>query len=552
VARPVIVAVCRDPDVLAEVEHELEKRYAIDYELRFGGDRDAGVELLRTLAAEQRAVALVIAGEGLGEASSMDVFTAARATFPSARRALLVTAWDRPVQASVLRAATQGSIDVWLVRPTAAGLIEEFHHGVADALYSWSSVNRPFELVRLVGAASSRRSHELHDLLARNRVPFGYYDVASADARRLLEEWGVSGDRLPVLAIGERNVLVQPSLAALAGALGAETRPRLGRYDLVVIGAGPAGLAAAVSAASEGLATLVLEREAIGGQAGTSSWIRNYLGFPMGISGSELALRAFHQSLLFGVEFVFANPAVGLDVGGPEQVISLADGGEVRSRSVVIASGMRYRRLGVPELEARIGVGVYYGAATTEAQAVAGLDVCVVGGGNSAGQAALKLAQHARHVTVLVRGSSLAESMSNYLIRDLERAPQVEVRFNVEVVGGEGEPMLRTITLCDVTSGDEETVPTSALFVLIGGEPATDWMPPSITLDRWGYILTGADVERPSGTAKPTQFETAVPSVYAVGDVRHGSTKRVASAVGEGSECIRQVYQQRAGAPTQR
>jgi thioredoxin reductase (NADPH) len=545
-ARPVIVAVCSDPEALADVKHELSKRYGVDYELRFGGDRAAGVELLRTLAAEQRDVALAIAGEGLGEASGMEVLTEARATTSGARRALLVGTWDRPVQSSVLRAATRGFIDLWLVRPTAAGLIEEFHHGVGEALYSWSSVNRPFEWVRLVGAALSRRSHEIHDLLARNRVPFGYYDVANADGRRLLEDWGVPSDRLPVVSIGDRDVLVQPSLGALARALGAETRPRLGLYDVVVIGAGPAGLAAAVSAAAEGLHTVVLEREAIGGQAGTSSWIRNYLGFPMGISGAELALRAFHQSLLFGVEFVFANPAVGLDIGGCERVISLADGAEVRGRSVVIASGMRYRRLGVPDLEERIGLGVFYGAATTEAQAVAGLDVCVVGGGNSAGQAALKLAQHAKRVSLLVREPSLAESMSHYLIRDLERTPAIAVRSNVEVVDADGETTLRKITLRDLTSGHEETVPTSAVFVLIGGEPATEWLPPSVTLDRWGCILTGADAERPTATTKPTEFETAVPSVYAVGDVRHGSTRRVAAAVGEGSECIRLLYQQRA------
>jgi thioredoxin reductase (NADPH) len=539
--RPVIVAVCEDPTVLAQVEHELTKRYAADYELRCVAGQAAGVDLVRSLAADQREVALVIAGEAMLEGTSLDVLTETRAVSPGTRRALLVRAWDRPVQASVLHTATLGFIDSWLVMPSAVGLVEEFHHGVGDALYSWSSVNRPFEWVRLVGAAWSRRSHEIRDLLARNRVPFGFYDVADADGRRLLDEWGVPGDRLPVLAIGERDVLVQPSLSALARALGVETRPRPTLYDLVVIGAGPAGLAAAVSAASEGLRTLVLEREAIGGQAGTSSWIRNYLGFPMGISGGELALRAFQQSLLFGVEFVFANPAVGIGVDGRERVIGLSDGGEARSRSVVIASGVSYRRLGIPELEERIGVGVYYGAATTEAEAVTGLDVCVVGGGNSAGQAALKLAQHAKHVCVLVRGPSLAESMSDYLIRELE---QVDVRVNVEVVGADGETRLRTITVRDITSGHKEDVPTSALFVLIGAAPETDWLPPSIARDRWGYLLTGADVELPVGTPKPTVFETSLPGVFAAGDVRHGSIKRVASAVGEGSECIRVVYQQ--------
>jgi thioredoxin reductase (NADPH) len=547
-SRPVIVCVDNDPTALALVEHELSKRYGVDYEIRSETSAETARELIRSLVAEECDLALVIVDASTSETTGTGLLADARAVSPSTRRALLVMPGYRPIPAAVLHAATLGTIHCWLVKPIATGLVEEFHHSVTDALYGWSSEQRPFELVRVVGAAWSRRTHEIRDLLARNRVPFGFYDVASDEGQQMLHEFGVSSDRLPVVAIGDRDVLVQPSFNALAAALGGETRPRSTLYDVVVVGAGPAGLAAAVSASSEGLRTVVLEPEAIGGQAGTSSLIRNYLGFPMGISGAELALRAFHQAMLFGTEFVFANLAVGLAVDGDERVVTLSEGGEVRGRSVVIASGASWRRLGIPSVEARIGAGVYYGAATTEAEAMAGLDVCVVGGGNSAGQAALKLAQHAKHVTMLVRGPTLAESMSDYLVRELERAPDIDVRFNTAVVGCHGDPSLEALELRDITSGADKLLATRALFVLIGAVPATDWLPPSIMRDRWGYVLTGADVER-ANTRSLSLFETAVPRVFGVGDVRYGSTKRVASAVGEGSVCIRFVHEQLAAIP---
>ena len=313
---------------------------------------------------------------------------------------------------------------------------------------------------------------------------------------------------------------------------------------MLIVGAGPAGLAAAVYGASEGLRTAVLEREAFGGQAGTSSLIRNYPGFPWGVSGVELAWRAYQQAWTFGTQFVYGNPATVLADSGGLYVLGLEDGSEVRGRAVIIATGASYRRLAVPGLEALVGAGVFYGAATVQAQAMAGRHAVVVGGGNSAGQAALHLSKYARQVSVLVRSSSLAASMSDYLIREIDAAPNVEVRYGVEVVGGGGDGRLEHLRLRDRFSGGVDSLPAAGLFVLIGAEPFTEWLPDRLGRDRWGYVLTGADAGEPWPLERaPLPLETTMPGAFAVGDVRHGSVKRVASAVGEGSMCIHQVHQ---------
>jgi thioredoxin reductase (NADPH) len=345
-------------------------------------------------------------------------------------------------------------------------------------------------------------------------------------------------------------VLVDPANAEVAKALGLDMRPAGHVYDVVIVGAGPAGLAAAVYAASEGLRTALLEREAFGGQAGTTSRIRNYLGFPDGVSGAELAQRAYQQAWVFGTHLVYGNPATSLANDRDLLVVGLQDGSQAQARAVVIASGMSYRRLGVPELEGLVGAGVFYGAGTIEAQAIAGKPAFVVGGGNSAGQAALHLSKYARQVTILIRSQSLAASMSDYLIRQIDATPNVDVRYRCEVAGGGGSGHVEQLLLRNHDSGETELVPAAGLFVLIGAQPFTGWLPEAIRRDQWGFILTGPDTGQDWPLQRaPFLLETTTPGVFAVGDVRHGSLKRMASAVGDGSTAIRLIHDYLALAP---
>jgi thioredoxin reductase (NADPH) len=434
-------------------------------------------------------------------------------------------------------------------------LDERFHRVITEQLDEWARSNLPgSEPVRVVGEAWAARSHELREMLGRNGIPFGFYPADGREGQHLLEEAGAGGAALPAVVLFDGRVLADPSNAEVAEALGVQTRPGGGRYDVTVIGAGPAGLAAAVYAASEGLSTVVLEPEAIGGQAGTSSLIRNYLGFPTGVSGADLAVRAYTQAWNFGAEYVYGNPATELRPEGSELVVTVADESEVRSRAVVIATGMAYRRLGIPALDALTGAGVFYGAAATEARAMKDSEVYVVGGANSAGQAAVHLARYAAQVTVLIRGRSLADSMSEYLIREIESAPNIAVRRRVAVTGGTGQSRLESLTLTDLESGAAETVDAVALFVLIGAEPRTQWLPHAVRRDQSGFVLTGTDLldgGRPDEAwplrRLPMFLESSLPGVFAVGDVRHRSVKRVASAVGEGSIAIRLVHDHLSG-----
>jgi thioredoxin reductase (NADPH) len=444
----------------------------------------------------------------------------------------------------VQRATALGQIDFSILKGWVTPE-EWLYPQVQAALSAWTTANRPHhEVVRIVGERWSPGSHQLRDALTRNTVPFGFYPVDTEEGRRLVDQYGVDVARLPAAIFHDGLVLHQPTLVDAAAALGVHTRPSSEVYELAIVGSGPAGLAAAVYGASEGLQTLLMECQSIGGQSGSSSLIRNYLGFPRGLSGGELTFRAWEQVLLFGAQFAFTAPATGLSAHDDERVITLTDGGELRARAVIIATGVAYRRLGIPTLDRLVGAGVFYGAAGVEAPAMAGEAVYVIGGANSAGQAALHLAKFAARVTILVRGPSLAAGMSDYLVRQIEATRNVEVRLQTRVVDGRGSRRLEGLVLENSATGQREEVPAAAVFVLIGAEPRTDWLRDILARDERGYILTGDDVPAAQWRLerRALAFETSLPGVFAVGDVRHGSIKRVAEAVGEGSVAVGSVH----------
>jgi thioredoxin reductase (NADPH) len=545
-AKPVVL-LAAGSQTRGRVEAELRKRYGADYRVITTGSAKEALEALGKLRDGQGQVSLVLAGQWLQDAIGTELLARVRQLDPAARRVLLITWGDQASMDAVVQATILGDLDAYVVRPGTPP-DEVFHRSVTEQLGEWARSNLPgIEVVRVVGEEWAARSHELRELLGRNGVPFSFHPADSPEGQRLLEQG--SGKALPTVVMFDGRVLADPSNAEVAEALGVPTKPGSGRYDVTVIGAGPAGLAAAVYGASEGLSTVVVEPEAIGGQAGTSSLIRNYLGFPSGVSGGDLAVRAYTQALSFGAEYVYGNPAASLRPEGSELVVTVADGTEVRSRAVVVASGMAYRRLGIPALDALTGAGVFYGAAASEAKALQGSEVFVVGGANSAGQAAVHLAKYAAQVTLLVRGRSLADSMSEYLIREIDAAPNIAVRCRVAVTGGAGQNRLESLTLTDLESSATETVRAGALFVLIGAEPRTQWLPDTVRRDRPGFVITGTDLlddGRPAGDwplrRLPMFLESSLPGVFAVGDVRYGSVKRVASAVGEGSTAIRLVH----------
>jgi thioredoxin reductase (NADPH) len=548
---PVLLVIDDNPDDLVAFERLLRTRYGASYRVIADGSPEAGLRLLEQLAQRGDEVALVAADLRMSSMDGIQFLERAHAIHSCAMRALLVDMDQRrtriPFSAlgSLQRATALGRLDLWIVKGWSAAEELVYPH-VQEALSAWTRANRPrHEVVRLVGERWSPRCHELRDMLGRNTVPFGFYDSDSDEGQRLLREYGVDAERLPAVILHDGSVLHDPTLIDVANALGVQTQPASDVYDLAILGAGPAGLAAAVYGASEGLHTVVIEPQAIGGQAGTSSMIRNYLGFPRGVSGGELTFRAWEQTLLFGSEFVFMQRATKVTASGDERLIRLGDGSEVRARAVIIAAGVAYRRLEIPALERLVGLGVFYGAAGVEAPALAGEAVYVVGGANSAGQAALHLAKYAAHVTLLVRGGSLEDGMSDYLITQITATPNIAVRLHTRVVDGGGAERLERLTLEDGQMGQREDVAAAALFILIGAEPRTEWLREAIVCDDRGYVLTGRDVpgEAWSLQRAPLPFETSMPGVFAVGDVRHGSVKRVAGAVGEGSVAIGSIHQ---------
>jgi thioredoxin reductase (NADPH) len=552
---PVLLAVDDDPNTLGRIEHELRQRYGSYYRVACEDSPEAGMRTLQDLRAADKEVAVVLADQWMPGMTGVEFLTHTRPLYPGAKRALLFERGNRTTREPILQAMALGQIDYYVPKPERPP-DEEFHRCIAQFLEEWARDYRPASVaVRLVGEPWSARSHELRDVLSRSGIPHAFSSADSKEGRELLARVDKTLARLPVVIVFDRLVLVDPDNAEIVDAFelispfGLNTLSDVRDFDLVIIGAGPAGLAAAVYGSSEGLRTVVVERETFGGQAGTSSLIRNYLGFSRGVSGSELAWQAYQQAWLFGASFRLARHTIALHHGPEQLVVRLSDGTEVAGRAAIVATGASYRRLGVPSLEALQGAGVFYGAAVAQAQGMKGQEVCVVGGGNSAGQAARHLSKHARRVTLLVLGESLTAHMSQYLVEEIEATENIQVRLNTQVLDGGGQGRLEHLVLKDRASGLTETFPAAALFVLIGATPHTAWLPEEVMRDERGYIITGNDLLRdgspPEGwplERAPMLLETSVPGVFAAGDVRCGSVKRVASAVGEGSIAIQIVH----------
>jgi len=550
-ATPLILVVSGDEAVRRQLVHDIAHRFDADYTVTAAAAPDAALSLLQDHASSGAATALVIVDERLG--NPPDFLQRVHRLHPQAKRILLIERGYYSASHPVISVMALGQVDYHLFNPWFP-LERILYPGISEFLAAWDTSQDPDNVaVRIVGHQSTPRCHEVRDLLTRAAVPYWCYEPDTEAGRSTLAGAGADGARLPVMIFYSGTVLIDPSNTDVIEELGMTIRPSSQSCDVMVLGAGPAGLAAAVYAASEGLHTMVVEPEVAGGQAGTSSLIRNYLGFRHGVSGEELAGRATEQAWLFGADIVLSQRAIGLESHGNDRIVHTSDGSVVAAKAVVLATGVRWRRLDISALDAFVGAGVFYGAAGAEAPAMRGRDVVVVGGGNSAGQAAVHLARYARSVTMLVRGGGLAASMSTYLITEITNNPAITVRVRTEIIDGGGSSGLEALTLVDRTTGRTTTIPATALFLLIGAEPHTEWLAGTVARDPQGYVLTGQLVAANDATPAwpllrpPMLLETSVPGVFAAGDVRSRSVKRVAAAVGEGATTVQLIHAYLAG-----
>ncbi|WP_114907844.1 FAD-dependent oxidoreductase [Ornithinimicrobium murale] len=544
-SKPAILTVDDDPMVSAAITRDLRDRYGGDYRVLGATSGADGLAVLERLALRDQSTALIVTDQRMPVMAGIEFLEAARPQAPTAKQLLLTAYADTD---AAIRAINDIGLDHYLLKPWDPP-DERLYPVVDDLLEDWRRAH-PTDTsgIRVVGHRWSEQAHATKTFLARNHVPYRWIDIEDGEeGERLRQAAGATVEELPLVLVPDGTTLSCPSSKELAGALGLRTRAEQPLYDVAIVGGGPAGLASAVYAASEGLQTVVIEREAPGGQAGQSAAIENYLGFPRGLSGSDLTQRAVAQAIRFGAEMVVARDVVGLERRGPVRAVLLDGEGAIEARSVIVTTGVSYRRLGAADVDVFTGRGVYYGATASEAVQVAGEEVYLIGAANSAGQAALNLSRHAKHLTLLVRGSDLGASMSQYLVDRIMARDNITVRHGTEVVAARGDGHLESITLRDRGSGATQEVAASWLFVYIGADPRTDWLGDLVARDTKGFVLTGPEMLRAvdgawTGPRAPYALETSVPGVFAAGDVRLDSMKRVASAVGEGAMAVHFIH----------